>query len=504
MPAPTPIPFTKFGGLILNQPLDEVGGEAAIDLLDMDWHSGTLGSREGAKAFSAEAAASNYTSLFPHSDTRLLARKGTTLAVLEAEGKEVAGKTAAVKNGHLAFSRVGTPSASYTYIADQENTLKRYDGTDFTSPTATVDEEAGKAMPKGFYLATWADQGNRLVIAGTAASGGPNGATSGDSHVWFMSPGNAEACESTAFVQLNPGDGEAVVAGLSWGGQIFVFKETRMFVFYGISVDAAGKPIFNFNTIDLGTRLQPPSAAAGEQAVSAASGVYFVSNDGVWATTGGEPSLLSGDLDPLARSEALVGPAKTTLGERRWTGARGIESVGTDLYVALGTEGLDRVLRLDLQALRWTVWTASLNSMVAWTEGSASNNRRRLFFSGADEGDKKVYYYTSAVDTDAAVTMSPRWQTGFYELENADEKTLVMAKVWGSGEVDLKVAEDFGSVGEATTFKLGEASVIAQAQKQKGQSATLFSHQFSGTAPWSVQRIDRYLRESRVPETQKP
>jgi hypothetical protein len=40
-------------------------------------------------------------------------------------------------------------------------------------------------------------------------------------------------------------------------------------------------------------------------------------------------------------------------------------------------------------------------------------------------------------------------------------------------------------------------------QAQKGQTATLFSHRVSGAAPWSLYRIDRYLRETRAVETQK-
>lgn len=502
---PKPIPFKQFGGLILNQAIDEVGQDNAIDLLDVDWHTGTLGSREGAKAFSAEGS-DYYHAIFPHSDTRLIARLGSkTLVVLDNTGAEIAGKTIeVVASSHLSHTRMGTPTAAYTFTADAANTLKRYDGTSFTSPTATVDGVAGKAMPLGKHLVTWVDEENRLVVAGTAANGGPNGAVSSGSHVWFSEPGNAEGYESTSLVQLDPGDGEEIVGCCVWGGMVFVFKETRLFVFYGVSADNEGKPIFNFRTVDLGTRILSPAGWSGGKITVGNDGVYFVSNDGVWVTTGSEPTLLSTDLDPLARTPALVGPAATTLGERRWTHARDIAAFGDRIYVALGLENpADRLLIFDLRTQRWTVATTFMASMVPWNQ-ETTLHRTRLFFTGAEGGKaKKIYFFTPEVDTDASVTMDPRWQSGFYDLEDADEKTLVDAKMWGTGEVNLKVAEDYKALGGATKFKLGVAPAIAQRQAQKGQAATLFSHQLSGTAPWSVQRLDRYLRETRVVETQQ-
>jgi hypothetical protein len=505
MPSPKPIPFTRFGGLILNQPLDDVGSDNAIDILDVDWDNslGMLRSREGASAFSPADAASSYDSLFGHSLTRLITRRGSTLRVLNAEGNEVAGKTAEANEKHLAFAKLGTPSASYTYIADQENTLKRYDGADFTSPTAKVGEVVAAAMPKGRFLAVWPDGGNRLVVAGTTGGGGPNGAISSGSHVWFSMPGNGEEYEPTAYVQLNPGDGEEITACVAFGGMIFVFKETRCFIFFGVSADNDGKPVFNFRSVELGTRLRAPAAKHTENVVAGNDSVYFVADHGVYATTGAEPTLLSEDLEPLSRSKALLGPIVTTLGTRRWVNAAGIAFMGEAIYVGLESGGVvDRVMKFDLRKQAWTIFTAALNSLVAWNE--QTDNRARIFFSGTGAGNRRVYFYTPATDVDAsAADLDCRWQSGFYELEDADEKTLVQTKMWGTGEPTLKVAGDYGELGQGTKYKLGVAPKIAQRQLQKGQTATLFSHQISGAAPWSVQRLDRYLRETRVPETQK-
>lgn len=510
-PPPTPISFRQFGGLVLDRSLDDVGQGNAIDLLDVDWDGSVdvVRAREGAETFTAEPGVANYETLFPHSDTRLLAKRGAVLAAIsQATGKELASTAAITAATHLAFTRIGTPAASYSYIADSVHTLRRFDGTSFTEPTATVDGVPGEAMPEGVFLATWTDGGNRLVVASTGGElGGPGGAVSNPSYVWFSSPGEPESFESTAYVQLDPGDGEEIVGCCVWGGQVFVFKETRLFVFYGVSADLAGKPIFNFHSIDLGTRVLRPTANAergvGEYVAAGTEGVYFVSNDGVWVTTGGEPSLLSGDLAPLAGSRAIIGPAAVTLGDLRWSDVKGLAFHADAVYVGLGEESITRLLKLDLRTLDWTVFSAALNSMAPWNEETVTH-RMRLFFSASDPAHKHICFYTPASDVDPTVAMEPRWQSGFYGIEDEDEKTLVGMKLWGSGEVTVKVAEDFGALDAGAVFQLPAAPAVGQRQRQRGQSATFFSHQLSGAAPWSVHRVDRYLRETRVPRTEKP
>lgn len=513
MPAPLPprpIAFPEFGGLVLDQALDEIGSGSAADLLDVDWSgsTGVVRSREGAARFTAVSAPLNYEAIFAHSDTRLIAQRGAVLAAISQSTKEELPDTIAISAGtHIAFARLGAPAASYTYIADSINSLRRFDGTDFTEPTAVVDGVPGLKMPVGVFVANWSDGGNRLVVASTGGEfGGPNMAASSTSHVWFTVPGNPEAFESTAFEEVTPGDGEEIVGCCVWGGEVFVFKETKLFVFYGISADLEGKPIFNYRTVDLGTRILPPGASAergsGEYVVAGTEGVYFVSNDGLWVTTGGEPSKLSEELSPLADSRPLVGPAAATFGDLRWTDMLGICYFDDAVYVGLGVDPIERLLRLDMHTLQWTVWSAALNAMAVWNEEVATH-RSRIFFSASAVGLKDIYSYTPATDADPTVAMDPHWQSGFYDIEEADEKTFVHLKAWGTGEVELEVAEDFGAVGAASTLPLGVAPAIAQKQAQKGQSATLFSHRISGEAPWSVYRIDRYLRETRVAETQK-
>lgn len=509
-----PITVDSFDGLQLNTPPALVGPSAALDLLDVDWDTrGVLGSRMGASVFSS--AAHNYDVLFgagvffePLGDTfALLARRGELLVILNEAGAE-AGGTIAVQTGRLNFVQMGNATLTpITYIANQNEKVRKFYGGVFSSPTATVDTKTGKDMPRGHFLADWQDGANRLVIANTTLTGGPAGAAGSPSHVFFSKPGEPEAYESTAFVQLNPGDGEQIVGMASWGREIYVFKETSCFIFYGISDDIEGKPIFNFRTVDLGTRALAQRGEGAPVVVAGRDGVYFAARDGIWVTTGGTPVPVAPGLN---FNENARNP-RTELGGipfPSWTQVKGLCYGNGALYVNIAEtagEGLiavKRMLKIDLESGKVTLWKTNLNAFTFWAptwEGAP-----RLFFSGAGEANKGVFFFTPAVNTDPVVTMEPYYQSGGYGIaDNPDEKTVTWTKVWGTGEPTVAIGEDYKAVSRSKVYKLGEGNAIAQAQHNQDQSATIFSHRISGTAPWSVQRLTRYLRETRVPATEK-
>ena len=94
-----------------------------------------------------------------------------------------------------------------------------------------------------------------------------------------------------------PGDGEDLVASCRWQDKVFVFKQSRYFVFFG-TVDATGDgvPLFEF------TPVEAQAGAGGVRAACAGrDGVYFVCERGVYFTTGDAPQLISFGLDPLFR-----------------------------------------------------------------------------------------------------------------------------------------------------------------------------------------------------------
>jgi len=516
MPGPEPISLTPTGGLVLDRPFAEVPPSSAVDLLDVDWDArDVLGSRMGAVKFSTEAQAENYDVIFgagtffePLGEKfALLARRGETLVQIDETGKE-AGTTLKVKAGlRLNFCQMGRASLTpITYIANQDAKVQKFDGEKFSEPTATVDGEAGKDMPICHFLADWQDEGNRLVYANTGLLGAPAGAAGGPSHVFFSEPGEPEKFESTAFVELNPGDGQQILGMVTWGRQLFVFKETYVCVFYGISENVEGKPIFNFRTIDLGTRAIAPRGSGPPHVVAGREGVYFVAEDGIWVTTGGPPVLVTDQLD-LNRSRR---ESRTELGGADWPSwfhVKGLLYMAGCLYVGIQhgiaedtSEDIERVFKIDLATGRVTYWKTSLMAFTRWA--STFNGTPRVWFSGSG-ANKGVYFYTPEVDVDPTVDMEPFFASGGYDVEDVDEKTLIRVKAWGSGDVDLQTSEDYGAFGDPKTLNLGVGPAVAQDAPQKQQTATIFAHRFSGDAPWSIQRFARYLRETRVSETQK-
>lgn len=495
----------RFGGLQLNDPAAQVGAEDALDLLDVDWDAqGVLGSRMGTEKVSSPEHV--YDQIFGAAVTfdprgevyALLARRGATLVRLDEAGEEKA--SIELADMDVDFAQIGLGVLRpVTYIAQFGTPTRKFSDTEFSEPTATVDGAGGKAMPEAGQILAWPDGGNRLVFLGTGLEGGPAGAGSSPTRIWFSEPGQPEHFESTAYVELNPGDGEQIVTGATWGRDVFVLRERHLHVFYGISADEEGKPIFNFRTIDLGTRVRGKCVVGRE-------GVYFLAEDGVWVTDGGPPALVT-DMANLSQfrrdGRALLGGHSFP----SWNEAKGIAYVDECLYVGfLEEEGtgpaIDRLMKLDLETGRLTYWTANLRDFISWSPTWAGVPR--IVFSGGDEEHSGVFLFTPAADEDVVVDMTPYWISGRYDLGDPDEKTVTVTKIWGSGRVDVAVASDFGEFGATKTFALGEGSAVEKGELQRGRTSTFLSHKISGAAPWSVQRITRYLRETRVSGTEKP
>lgn len=513
-PSPKPITIGEFGGVVLNASLDAVGPQNAIDLLDVDWDArGVLGSRMGATEFTTKEPEANYDVIFGDrlgnltiaQDFALLARRGETLVRLNEAGEEEG--SLAVSAARINFAQIGSGAilSPITYIANQGKPIKKWDGSVFSAPTATVDGVAGKAMPEAHFVAVWQDGANRLVCGNTSLTGGPNGAGGSPSHVFFSEPGEPEKYESTSFVELNPGDGEQICGIVEWGREIFVFKETQVFVFYGIGKDEEGKPEYLFRTVNLGTRCIPQRASCSPNIVAGREGVYFIGRDGIWVTSGGEPSLVT---DALNLSSQRREP-REKLGELAfpsWSQAKGIAYLDDCLYVGIPEEAgegaipIKRLFKIDLRSGNVTFWKTELFSLMTW--GLGYDIPQRVFFSGAG-ANKGVFYFNPDTDEDPTVAMDPYYESGYSDQGDADEKTFNHTKIWGSGNVDVAIGEDYGSPAHAKTYKLGAGTAVAQKQGQNGGTATCFNYRLSGKAPWSVERMSRYMRETRVAGTQK-
>lgn len=127
---------------------------------------------------------------------------------------------------------------------------------------------------------------------------------------------------------------------------------------------------------------------------------------------------------------------------------------------------------------------------------ASSGVRPRLFCS-----QSKYVYFTQPDAKEEAGTRRAEWQSGFYDLEDQDEKTLVESKIWGEGEITLSGYEDFKEI-PLFADEVEMPAETHQARSRKStRSATLFSHRFNLQEGSFIQRLTRYLRERRVSTT---
>lgn len=491
------VPNSSFSGLNLVDAPDSVGDQC-IDALNIDLdRSGTrVRSRDGFAKFSTAASANarpwSYVASFYDSSNAV------NVIVLS----DSAGTSSEYGDGPASFSastishsaNIGTPSSNRLFVdRGTANTVSyiHNPGTGIAqvNPTATVNGTSGLAMPKGGPMAVQQPD-NRLAVAPSNSTGGPNGAASSGSHVWFSEPGDPLTWNNN-YVQLAPGDSETIQALVNWGSQFFAFKQSHAWIFYGNSTDAAGNPIFNNRPIELPSKVVGGCVTAGED------GVYFVTRDGVYVTTGSSPTLLSGDLYPLATDQAL--PSHFTALNARWSDAATIHFHKRRLFVSLrpgsGTAG---TLVYDIDTANWFPWSISPTKFFTH---DLTNGPQYLYFIGDPTGNQ-LYRFQSIYTTDAGNAINSRYRTGFDDFGTVTEKVLRETEMWGTGTVAVSSSQNFGSLGTADNVTLGTAPRIDWGRFDGSPGigkGTLFSHKFASVngGAWSLHRYNHNVQANR-------
>lgn len=518
----TSYPHNGFGGgLNLRDKSDAVDPAQCIDALNVLFTDrGAIAQRPGYDNLTSSALTNRPASLeafYTSSGTKqLLAGCGTRLEGLSSAGAVVAsatGLTSAVWD----FARFGKPNGEVAYAGNGTDTLRKWNGTEWTAPTATVNGEAGKAMPKAGSLCVWPAAGNRLVATRfSTTTGGPNAATSSPDHVWFSNEGDPEAwstSEPENQVQLMPGNGEKIQACIAWKEFVFVFKETSFFVFTQQGTDGAGNPDFIFRPVEGGAGLASPRAVCAHP-----TGVYFMARNGVYRTTGQEPELISSLVEPIWSADISPFYTGGTLAHGSITNC----AMGTwedRIYLAFPTESANnRVLVYDPQFEWWSLYSIPAGCIATFRPGSTEE----LVF-GYASGSNHVGRHSLAFTSDDGAAVESRWRGGWFDLENPDVKTLGSAKFWGSGKVQQATGYSFrqdpGSLAlldfsdpsapawgepEWGEFEWAEPLGLVQKARMTAVLGTTFSLYFQNTTldqDWSVHRSTHHLREIGKPAT---
>jgi hypothetical protein len=533
-----PVPFRSFaGGLQLRDQPDVVDDSQCVDCLNVYFSErGALKQREGYNKLSSSELTNRGGSLEPYYKTdgtkQLLIGAGTRLEALATTGSIVASATG-LTDGTWDFARFGSPNSELAYAGQGTDTLRKWDGSSWTAPTATVDGTAGRAMPKAGCLAVVTPD-NRLVASGfVAGSGGPNGTTSSPSHVYFSEAGDPEGWNSSNYVQLRPGDGERVMGVCAWRGHLFVFKETAFWVYAGTGTAQTGTPIFNFRGVETGVGLASKRALA-----VAEDGVYFMDRTGVYRTTGAEPQRVSELVSPIFEGNPNLFYESDTLDHAAITAAAmGYWNRRILLAFPSGAATTNnRLLVFDPTYNWWALWDIPAAALTGFRIGSTEE----LVFAYAS-GTKHIGRHVGRDNTYAADDMTAgaggnaitaRWRSGWQNYGSGEVKAIRESKLWGGGQVTLRLYVDYESVAsaeQALTLTTGSSDTwgdgtgtdtwgdgtgtdlwgpslgtIRPYLVRKAARGTVFSTQFRNTTlgkTFSIYRLAHHLRESRVPST---
>lgn len=502
------------GGLSLTDGADVVGVDQAVDLMNVLFlPKGGMRQRDGYQRFSSAELTNRVDSLAAYYTVAgarvLIAGNGNRLDALNTSGASTT-SVATTASPHY-FTRFGAPGNEHMYIANGTDTVRLWNGTAFSTPAYTG------TTPTGKFLAVQAVD-NRLVCASTPAN---------KDRVLFSDPGVPTTFGANNYVDLHPGSGESITALVAWREFVFAFKETEFFVFYGTSKDNTGQPVFNF---------RPVSATAGSvgAACSSPDGVYFLDRRGVYVTTGGEPRLISGALDPLFLGGSSLYYTGGVIDTSLLSSARLWWAQGR-LYLAFATASAnDRLAVYSPRDGWWTLFDMPVAAMCSFRPST----RDELVF-GYASGLKHVarYFEGSGYLADDLTTtgtggtaISSRWRQGWIDYGSQDQKSLRQTKLWGEGIADFAVSRDFellpgrfdtatfgaasdlwgdgtnpldtwgGGTGPDTWGPTGTTALWLISQSVSGHVLALHVRNTTLNRTWALHRLEHGFRQGRAPE----
>jgi len=494
-------PYLGFGrGLNLRDKPDTVDPAEAIDLLNVTFSErGAIETRRGYDKIVDEEVL-GLGSFENTSGSKRILTTNTVSTNERLRAYALTGGAAIADSGALSdsdaafsFARYGTPNNERVYCANGTD-VRYFDGSTFTDPNSV-----SVVVPKGETLVVQATD-NRLVSTGfKGTTDGPAGATTSPSHVWFSDPGDPTTWGANNYVQLTPGDGEKVMGAIAWRELVFVFKESKFFVFYGNSVAGDGTPIFNYRPVEGGVGLAARFAIAATP-----NGVYFVGRDGLYVTTGSSAQRVSDPVEPLWTGAASDYYQGGLISDLTSTSLTALDSV---LYMAFSIAGGGRrVLVHDTEAGWFSLYDFPATYIHAF-DGS-------VWF-----GTDALYEHKRSYTDDDGATIAARWRSGWLDFGSPDVKALRASKMWGRGEVSASVSTDFeASTGYpvSVTFSLdtdlpqwntstwGGTTWASEAelkpkQRRRAERGTTFSFAIAGEAPWAFHRATHQVRQVRQP-----
>jgi len=440
------VPEDGFAGLRLREQ-GQVGADGALDGADFEPpRLGPLRRRGGYTHLGSAPAGAAITRLI-YSETT----QGNILAVADDEliAYDLVGaqddNEVITAGSRGDFQHVGQPTARRTYFVNGAG-ARVWDGTAFATPTVTVGATGSLAFPKCKALAVtpW---DNRLICAGfNGATDGPGGEASSESHVWYSEFGDPLDYEDTYYEILTPGDGQAVTAAVTWRDRVIVFKEHKLFAFYGTSIEGQATPALDYYAVDEGR-----GAAGVGGAAAGPDGVYFVDRLGICRTDGSSVTSISDDLDPLFGQgdaayflEAVVDVDQVADADMWFTGYQ--------LFCSLPSGASRIVLTCDVRFMEWSYWRLPAGAGCA------------VEFTGLDQTAIAVGTQLArqgvGIAEDHETQIEMRWRGRYQDYGIPGDKTIHSTRIFGLGRIGIGYGLDFGGVRSTGQVTLGASSDI--------------------------------------------
>lgn len=463
-----PYTINAWNGLNLRSDRSDTGWNTCVDGLNFDIRQdGRLTRRAGYKTFSSLA----------NVDTGVMRRFGQKYVAVSAKFSNTAANnyTALVNatTGATIISAGGTTAewsadfasnglAGYIYGCSTARGLRRID------PGTSTIGAALAGTPVGSLLAT-TPRSDRLAIAGQAD----------DSAVSFSAAGDGATWAANDFVRVHPGDGEVVKALVAWDDYLFAFKETKFFVFSGESLGANGNPIFNYRAVEMGK-----GCADYRAAVATPKGVFFVSHDGVYVTTGGAPVCVSRSVEPLFNASL-----QSTMGQR-FTPANGCYITYYDNRVLVSIGGY--VLVYDLTMEQWVMW------LLGQPQGRLEGLSDRLLIAHATG----IRQMTGVETTDNGLSIPVTYTSGCSDIGADGVKTIRELDFRGSGSFNFFFSEN----GDPATYPGGRVIALgtpvngfAKFKSRQTIRAERPNISIQGNSAFTLLELTAHIREVRRP-----
>lgn len=472
-----PFEVQEFGGWVERADPLEIGWAAATDLSNVDLdNDGRLATRAGTVTVSSTPSGTRQ--LFAFGDTTnydedfLVSRFDGLGSPIAALRNVDAGVTYATAFGDsdsvvLDYTQVGTPTASVVFFALSNNRMMRWQvgAADIANATTNTRPKFLDKVPES----------NRLAIANfSTASYAPGGSGGSPSTVWFSSATDPDSFDANDFVHLSPGDGEQITGVVAFKTFVMVFKQTRMFVFYGESVGPTGDPEFNRRAVDLGCRV----GVNGDLKYAVGrTGVYFMAEDGLYVTDGGTPVRIGAD---AISTDWWLDAAIT-----------GMALARERVYIHLTYSATAYVLVYDIEGGYWLKW-ADLNVGSYGGMSSLTSSAGELYFLGGNNivklDDSRTVGYDDSV-------IAAYYYTGSQQMSAPGAEGVIRETLLdGSGTLTAQLVAD-GVASSSASVTPTAATVGRYRRAARGRTFQLKLSSSSGA--WSLSRVVANVQPAR-------